>query len=105
MSAPFDFAALFVALLHPASVILAMVLPCVRAIIRKCRKTPKCFVLPLVVHDTFSGFAVPSFAALCLSPMLPDITSKLDGHTLQLAGALGIVYTLAEIFGPGHFNT
>lgn len=95
-----EWAASFIAMLHPAAVLLAVLLPCFRAVLRTFRGHQNGFVLTLVAQDVSSGFVLPSFVALCLSPMIPGVLTHLDGHTLQLAGALGIIYTLSELFKP-----
>jgi hypothetical protein len=66
------------------------------------RNQPKCFYMSFVVHDAFSGLALPSFIALCLTSVIPDLMDSIDPHSLQLAGLLGLIYTIAEIVGPGH---
>jgi hypothetical protein len=83
--------------IHPASLICAALLPNVRALIRRARINRPAYTTPLVVHDAMSGFALPSFFALCLLPIAPDLRPHLDTTHLVLAGVLGIVFVFSEV--------
>jgi len=100
MIVPPECAARYIEWLHPASLILAITLPCIRASIRKVRGN-KAFTTSNVVHDSLAGFTIPSFIALVLTPVFPNIAGSLDGHTLFFAGMLGIVFTIREIAEAG----
>ena len=95
---PPEWAVTFIAALHPATVVSAALLPCLRALIRKVRKDTHCWTSVHAAHDFASGLALPSFIALVLSPMIPNAFQHLEGHTLQLAGGLGIMSTIIELF-------
>lgn len=94
-----EWAGAFVEALHPASIFCALTLPCVRAGIRKVRGRDKAFVRDQATHDAFSGLALPGFVALAISPMIPDVMKLLEGHNLQLAGILGVIFTIAQVLG------
>lgn len=97
-------AAEFISWMHPAAVILAIVLPLCTALIRRLSGHSPCFNTTFAFHDVAAGFTLPSFVALALSGMSPDIAKHVDGHASVLAGALGIIYTIAGMF-KGHANT
>jgi hypothetical protein len=78
-----------------------MLLPILRGTIRALRRDKPTFTIPSVVHDVMSGFALPSFISLCLAGWAPMLLNNADKHALQLAGALGIIYTLAELWKAG----
>ena len=85
--------------LHSAGILLALALPMLRASVRRLRGVEKCFISRYVVHDIASGLSLPGFLALCLISIAPSLLAELDKHTLTLAGALGIVFILSELFG------
>lgn len=91
----------FIAWMHPAAVILAIALPLFTATVRRISGHTPCFNVTYAFHDVASGFTLPSFAALALSGLAPDIANHVDGHGAFLAGALGIIYTIASMF-KGH---
>lgn len=94
-------AAFFIEWMHPASLLMAAALPCLRAFMRGLRGRRRRFVREYIVHDAAAGLLVPSFLALCLTAIKPDILQHVVGHPLQLAGLLGLVYTFSEILGKG----
>lgn len=96
-----DWATDFIAWMHPAAVILAVVLPLFAALIRRFSGHFPCFNTIFAFHDAAAGFTLPSFVALALSGMSPDIAKNVDVHSSVLAGALGIIYTIAGMF-KGH---
>jgi hypothetical protein len=98
MKFPPEWAAAFVGAIHPVSLALAVVLPCARAFIRKIRGEFKCWTAQRACHDAAAGFVIPSFIALTLFPMIPNVWKHLDPHVFQLAGAWGVIYMIAEIF-------
>ena len=61
-----------------------------------------CFNALVVAHDVASGFVFPSFLALTLSGLSTEIAQHANGHAVELAGAMGIVYTLSGIFKGSH---
>lgn len=95
-------APVFVEWMHPGAIICAILLPLVRALVLKVRGHGPCFQTALFAHDMASGFVFPSFLALALSGLSPEIAKSATGHAVELAGALGIVYTLAAIFKGSH---
>jgi hypothetical protein len=97
-----EWAPVFVDWMHPAAIICAVLLPLIRAVVLKARGHGPCFQTPLVAHDVASGFVFPSFLALALSGLSKDIAANANGHAVELAGAMGIVYTLAGIFKGSH---
>jgi hypothetical protein len=90
-------AGVFIEWMHPASIFLATGLPLVHAGVRRLTGQRPCFRSSYVMHDVASGFALPSFAALALSGWSPALASHVDNHAAALAGAMGIVYTIANI--------
>lgn len=94
-----EWAATFVSSLHPISLVFAAVIPCVRALVRFLRNEQKCWSAKNACHDVAAGLVLPSFVALTLFPMIPEIWRHVEAHVFTLAGAWGIVYMLAELFG------
>jgi len=93
----------FLVWMYPSALVLAAVLPFSRALIRKCRNSDECFLGHFFVHDLAGGLTIPSFMALCLAPMFPEVWEHLqknDGHAVQLAGMLGMYYSISSIFAP-----
>lgn len=101
---PSGWASLFVEWMHPSALICAVIFPLLRSIIRRFKSLEPCFQTSYVVHDAASGFTIPSFLALVLSGLSPDIMSHVDGHAAALAGTMGIVYTIGGIF-KGHHDS
>lgn len=97
-------APIFVDWMHPLAIIFAILLPLIRATVLWSKGHAPCFQTPLVAHDVASGFVFPSFLALSLSGLSTEISTHANGHAVELAGAMGIVYTLAGIF-KGHHTT
>lgn len=95
-------APVFVDWMHSLALIFAILLPLTRASILKLKGQPHCFNTSFVAHDVASGFVFPSFLALSLSGLSADIADHANGHAVELAGAMGIVYTLAGIFKGSH---
>lgn len=95
-------APVFVEWMHPAALIFALLLPNVRAVALKLKGHGPCYQTSLVAHDVASGFVFPSFLALALSGLSQEIAKSATGHAVELAGAMGIVYTMAGIFKGGH---
>lgn len=98
-------APVFVDWMHPAAIIFAILLPLIRAVVLKFRGQTPCFQTSLVAHDVASGFVFPSFLALALSGLSKEIAANANGHAVELAGAMGIVYTLAGIFKGSHSSS
>ncbi len=100
-------AAAFIDWMHPAALVFAVVLPLARAAIRKRQGQSPCFHTSYVVHDIASGLTVPSFMALAISGVSPEVAKHVEGHAAQLAGCMGLVYTIAAIFKghPEHVGT
>lgn len=82
------------------AVLLAMALPILHGILRYVRGHQPAFVFGRVLNDVAVGFTFPSFVALALSGMAPSIIGQIETHSLFLAGALGILHTLREVFKP-----
>jgi hypothetical protein len=101
---PLGWAQLFVDWMHPLALICAVLFPILRSIIRFLKKLTPCFQTSYVVHDAASGFTIPSFLALVLSGLSPEIMSHVEGHAAALAGTMGIVYTIGGIL-KGHHDT
>jgi hypothetical protein len=93
---------LFVEWMHPSAIILAVLFPVIRAVIRKNKNFTPCFSAHYVVHDAASGFTVPSFFALIFSSLSPNILPHVDGHSVALAGIMGVVYTVGGILSGHH---
>lgn len=96
-------AATFIDWMHPASLGFALLLPLIRACLRKHQGHLPCFHTSYVVHDIASGLTIPSFMALAISGVSPDVAKHVEGHAAQLAGLMGIVYTIGAIV-KGHPN-
>ena len=96
-------AAAFIDWMHPAALGFALLLPLIRALVRKQQGHLPCFHISYVVHDIASGLTIPSFIALAISGVSPDVAKHVDGHAAQLAGLMGIVYTIGAI-AKGHPN-
>lgn len=96
-------AAAFIDWMHPAALTFAVLLPLVRAQLRKIQGHTPCFHTSYVVHDIASGLTIPSFMALAISGVSPDVAKHVEGHAAQLAGLMGIVYTIGAII-KGHPN-
>src|SRR5206468_10181045 len=88
-------APLFVDWMHPGAIIFALVLPNLRAVVLRFKGHGPCYQTSLVAHDVASGFVFPSFLALALSGLSHEIATNATGHAVELAGAMGIVYTMA----------
>jgi hypothetical protein len=88
--------------LHVAGLALAILLPLLRAGVRRIRAASQCFITRYVVHDVAAGISLPSFVALCLTTVAPQLLTLVDKHSLTLAGALGVVFILSELFGVEH---
>jgi hypothetical protein len=95
-------APVFVDWMHALSLICAFLLPLLRASVLRIKGRSPCFHAPVVAHDVASGFAFPSFLALTLSGLSTEIAQHANGHAVELAGAMGIVYTLSGIFKGSH---
>lgn len=50
------------------------------------------------IQDLANGLALPTFCALIFLPMAPDLWYELDMHVLQLAGGIGVVHIVRELF-------
>lgn len=99
-----NWAAQFTGWIHPAALVTGTVLPFLRAAVNKLRNEQKCWNATIAAHDFAAGLVMPSFLALALSPMIPEFWKHVEPHAFQLAGAMGIVYTIAAIFGKEHGN-
>jgi predicted Na+-dependent transporter len=95
-----NWAALFVEWLHPAAIIFAIVFPLVRAVVRRITGTRPAFTHSNAIQDVAHGLVFPTFLALVLNPMIPNIMQKLDSHALQLAGVIAILTVIKEIMKP-----
>jgi hypothetical protein len=95
-------APIFVDWMHALSLICAIILPLLRALVLKIKRHSPCFNASFVAHDVASGFVFPSFLALTLSGLSTEIAQHANGHAVELAGAMGIVYTLSGIFKGSH---
>lgn len=102
-------AGVFASWIHPASLICAFVFPMLRACVLKMNRLP--LTTGMWVEAFASGLSLPSFVALTLSIVAPSIRTHLDGHVLALAGAIGVIYTMAglvkverEEFGQSRFR-
>lgn len=94
-------AAFFIDWMHPASLVMAAVLPFMRALVRKWYGRRFLWRREYIVHDAAAGLLIPSFLAMCLTALKPDLLQQVVGHPLQLAGLLGLVYTFSEVLGKG----
>ena len=94
-----EWATTFVSNLHPISLALAPTLPCIRALVRFLRNEKKCWIAKNACHDAAAGLVLPSFVALTFFPMVAEIWRYVDAHVFTLAGAWGIIYMFAELFG------
>lgn len=97
-----NWAAQFTSWIHPAALITGTALPFVRAAVKRIRKEQKCWNATIAAHDFAAGLVIPSFLALALSPLIPEFWKHVEPHAFQLAGAMGIVYTITAIFGRDH---
>ena len=95
-------APVFVDWMHAMALICALLLPLLRACVLKLKRHTPCLTASQVMHDVASGFVFPSFLALTLSGLSTDIAQHANGHAVELAGAMGIVYTLSGIFKGPH---
>jgi len=80
------------------AVVLAVVLPVIRVCLRKFRGHQRAYQNTLFVHDMAAGVTLPTFFALAISPMAPDIVDTLERLVLCVAGLLGIIHTLRSVF-------
>lgn len=94
-------AGVFIEWMHFAALVCAIALPLLRGVIRKINGHLPCFQTSFVIHDIASGLTLPSFFALALTGISPQLASHVEGHAAILAGLMGIAYTLANII-KGH---
>ena len=92
----------FVEWMHPAAILCGIFLPLIRAGIMKKRGHVPCFQAVYAVHDVASGLALPSFFALALSGLSEEIAKHAFGHAMELAGFMGVIYTISAIFANHH---
>ena len=100
---PPDYWAPFIAeMVHPLSIVLAILFPVMRAIIRKAEGIQPAFKRENLGHDIGSGLILPHFVTLVMSSMIPGII--LNSHALALAGLYGIYVVIANLVDAGHGN-
>lgn len=79
----------------------ALAMPVIRWVAlrtRGCLASPN---VKTIAFDLSSGFALPSFFMLTITPFVPQAIRYADAQSVWLAGALGILYTLGEVLGAG----
>ena len=99
---PADWAGIFISWMHPSALVFGIVLPLLRAAIRGAKGHRPCFQAHYVAHDVASGFTIPSFVALILAGVNPELASHVDHHAGVLAGAMGLVYTIGGVLKGHH---
>lgn len=88
----------YVAAMHPASIFCALALPISRASMRWLKRETPCFQGRYGLQDLANGLALPTFIALLFLPLAPALWYELDTHVLQLAGGIGVLHIVRELF-------
>lgn len=102
LTTPPDWAPFIAEVVHPLSIVLAILFPIIRAIVRKADGIQPAFKRENLGHDIGGGFILPHFVILVVSPMIPGII--LNSHALALAGLYGIYVVIADLVEAGHGN-
>ncbi|MBI3431460.1 MAG: hypothetical protein HY018_04500 [Hydrogenophilales bacterium] len=83
--------------LYPAALLLAIIFPFLRALLRRVCCVQPYFTKKNVMHDVSGGFVIPHFVAIAVSPMYPPLLSHIEGHAYALAGLMGAFYVIADL--------
>jgi len=97
---PPDWTPFIAEMVHPLSIVLAILFPIIRAIVREAEGVQPAFKRENLGHDIGSGFILPHFLILVLSFMIPGII--LNSHALALAGLYGFYIVIADLVEAGH---
>ena len=79
------------------AIILAFLIPVVRAWLYKLGKVPKPTVTRTVL-DILAGLLLPHFVGIILLPYFPGLLTKIERHAYAVTGIVGIVVTVRELF-------